>query len=304
MIFIGDIIFLFATLFIANSLSFDLYRRIFLNIVIGLCVVGIIMYILFQIQVINPSLYGEDKEGTHGHYIYVFHTFGGGQWGLFRGHAGIFWEPAIYQLVINTCILYNLDLFNSNSNIKWRKIKIVILIFTVFLTKSTTGYLVTALIVLGYIFYKSKNSILFKLLLIISLITFGIFVTFSPVIYEKFDPSNPSLLVRSNDIIALFNAIWERPLIGIGVFSELFEKASYKFSMTGSLSPGFLLQTVQFGVLWIISYYYSALIELKRRNIEIPKFMYLIILTFLGLCEPLAFSPIILLYVLPFKKYS
>lgn len=304
MVIIGDIIFLISSVLIYNSLNYNTFRKAYLNILLVICIISLSLYILFIFSIITPPLYGDAKEGTHGHYIYAFHAFGGGQWGLFQGLAGLFWEPGIFQLIINTCLIHNLDLFEFRSNIRKRKLKLFILILTILLTRSTTGYLVLGLIILGIVFYKSKRSKKFKILSIFFIFLFWIFISITPVITEKFESDNPSLLVRSNDMIALLQALWERPLIGVGVFSELFEQISFKYGMTKSLSPGLLLQSVQFGILWLLAYYYSALKEYKNRMLKIPKVIFLIILTFLGLCEPLAFSPIILSYAIPFKSYK
>lgn len=298
-------ILLFSTLLISASFSYDQFRKGLLNVVAVMAVISISLEILFLLGIIKPVLHGSGVNGLFGFYIYMFHVFGGGHnWTTTSRLCGIFWEPGIYQMVLNICLLMNLELFDKNSEITWKLPKLCIIVIAIIMTESTTGYLVLGLIIVGRYLNKSKRSLKFKVLTIILLILFWIVISINPVITEKFSDDNHSFLVRFIDFQALLKMIWENPFFGSGVYSKTFEYLGNKFGLTGAQSAGFLLQTAQFGIFWIIAYYFSVIKEFKKRRIKLPSYVYVIIITFLGLGEPLAFSPLMLMNVLPFKKYD
>lgn len=302
---IGDVLFLISTLFITSSFSFDAFRKGLLNVVLALSVKSLFLYILYIFNIVTPSLQGVGKNGLEGYYLYAFHVFGGGHYiAMHYKVCGLFWEPGIYQMVLNICLLMNLDLLDRRSLINKRKMKLSIIIITVLLIQSTTGYLVLGTIIVGYYLNKSQNSVKFKIITLISAIIFGIVIMLSPVVTDKFSMDNRSFIVRANDFIGLSYAIFERPLTGLGVGSKVFEQVSDKLGMTSSLSAGILLQTAQFGLLWIITFYYSLVKEFRKRAIKLPVYVYVIVVTFLGIGEPLAFSPLFLINVLPFNRYE
>ncbi len=302
---LGDLLLFVSTGLITSSFSYDAFRRGFLNVVVTLSIISIIIYVLFLLEMVNPVLQGIGKNGLEGYYIYAFHVFGGGHYiGLHNKLCGMFWEPGVYQMVLNTCIIMNIDLLDNKTQIRKKNIKLSILILTVILIQSTTGYLTLGLILVGYYLKKSKNSITFKVVTIFVSVLFAIVIVVSPVITDKFSLENHSFLVRANDFIGLSYSIFEKPLFGLGVGSTTFEQISNKYGMTSALSAGILLMTAQFGLLWIMAFYSSLIKEYKKRGIQLPKFVYMLAITFLGIGEPLAFSPLFLINVLPFKKYD
>lgn len=301
---VGDIFFLISTFLITSSISFEKFRRVLFNVTIYLSVISIVLELLYLSNAIKPVLYGDGQDGLYGHYLYAYHAFGGGQWGMGTRLYGIFWEPGIYQMVLNICLIFNLDLLDKRVMYPFKTIKIFIVFLTLVLTRSTTGYLTLGVILVGYFFRKSKGSIKGKLIAIIALISFFAVISLSAVIVDKFSEDNGSYVARSNDWIALINVIMDRPFLGCGVKSQLYMNLAAKYGMTGSQSAGILLQTAEFGVMWLFSFYYSLRTEFKRRNIRMPFLFYAIAITFLGVGEPLAYSPLMLIPVLPFKSYS
>jgi len=300
---IGDAIFLSSSLLILSSINYNNFRHFFLNIVVFLSIISIILYILFLWGLITPTLQGVGKNGLLGYYVYAFHIFGGGHiLGMGNRLCGIFWEPGIYQMVLNICLLLNLELFESKK--KKNRIKLWLIILAIILTQSTTGYLVLGMIIIGFYIQKSKHSVKFKLLALCAGTMFYLVIIFSPVISDKFSFENSSFFVRFNDFIGLFQAMFVNPIIGLGIGTEAFEAAQNTFGMTNSLSAGILLQSTQLGILWLFTFYIAAYKEYKKRKIKLPAYIYYGIITALGICEPLAFSGIMLLNVLPMKNYK
>lgn len=302
---ITDAIFLFSTVLITASFSYEAFRKGLLNIIFIMCIISIALEILFLFDIITPTLYGIGKNGSKGFSIYALHVFGGGHYfGTTTRLCGIFWEPGIYQMALNICLMMNLELFDKNSNISWRLTKLSLIILAIIMTESTTGYLVLGLIIVGRYMNKSKRSLKFKIFTIFLLILFWLMISVSPVITDKFSDDNHSFLVRFNDFQALLAMIWDNPFFGFGVYSKAFENAGNKFGLTDAQSAGFLLQSAQLGIFWIIAYYSSIIKEYRKRKYKLPLYLVIIIITFLGMGEPLAYSPMMLMNALPFKKYN
>lgn len=300
----GYFMLLLSTMCVTTGFSFKKFREVYMNILLVMCVVSLLLQLLYSLGAFTPILYGSGKNGLHGHYIYLFHVFGGGQWGINSRISGIFWEPGIFQMVINTGLLLNLGLLDKNSCVKWRKLKLTLLGLTLALTKSTTGYLVMGLIIVGWYRRKARHSQKYTIISIFAVLIFGIIIIFSPVVADKFSEDNASFLVRFNDLLGLLQAIWIRPLYGLGVFSDLYAQIVAKLGMTQSQSAGILLQTAQLGFLWPITFYLACAKEYRRRAIPLPRYIYLMAITFMGLGEPLAYTPLILFNALPFKNYK
>ena len=301
---VGDFIFLMSTFLVVSSSNYTVFRRAFLDITVFLAIVSILFEVLFLSGIISPVLYGAGKSGLFGHYLYCYHAFGGGLWGISSQLYGIFWEPGIYQMTLNIALLMNLDMLDKLSKIPSKWIKIITLVLAIILTRSTTGYLTLGIIFVGYFIKNSAKSPKSKILAILSMIVFGVVVVSSSVITDKFSDDNASFVARSNDWAALTNAIIAHPIWGSGVNAAAFDKVAVKFGMHGSKSAGILFQTAQMGLFWLFAYYYSLRKEFYKRNLQISIVFYIIAITFLGIGEPLMYSPLMLLLVLQFKKYQ
>lgn len=300
---IGDIILLLGTLLITCSIDYDLFRRYFLRVTVYMVLISIVLEIMLMLHLFTPALYGAGKTDLEGHYIFAFHAFGGGHILEIHNHlCGVFWEPGIYGIVLNLALLFNLDIFNKRSAIPWRRTKLWSIILAILMTQSTTGYLVLGIIIVGLFLEKSKASIAFKLLSLVGICVFWLLAINISVIRDKFSYDNFSFLSRANNLIGLSQAVWVRPLYGLGPYTDSFDQVASQLGLTKALSAGLLLQATQLGIGWLVAYYYSLILEYRKRRVRLPLSIYLIIITALGLTEPLAFAPIMLINVLPFKK--
>ena len=299
---IGNIIFLVSSLLIFSSFDYDSFRHKYFNIVIFISLISIFFEVLYILNIISPVLYGSESEGLFGHYIYGYHVFGGGLWGMNNQLYGIFWEPGIYQMVLNLALILNLDLYEKDVRIRFKTIKLCILIITILMTMSTTGYLVLGVVLLGWLFKKSKISLGYIVLISLAIIAFLVVIKYSTVISGKFTEENASYVARSNDLFAFLEIINKYPYWGAGVHSKTYMQIADQLGMTGSQSAGILFQTAQFGMFWILSFFISLISEYKKRRISMGTPFYLLAILFLGLGEPLVYAPLMLIYVLPFKK--
>lgn len=298
---IGDIIFLISCMLIFSSFNFDSFRHKYLNVVFILAFVSIVLEFFYLFGVIRPILV-DVKYGLFGHYMYGYHVFGGGQWGMHNQLSGMFWEPGIYQMVLNLSLIINLDLFDKHVLVKYKKIKIATIFFAIIMTMSTTGYLVLGVVILGWLFKKSKISLGYMILISTAILLFLAVIKYSTVIAGKFSEDNASYVIRSNDVFSFFEIIREYPLFGAGVHSRTYMNIAAKYGMTGAQSAGILFQTAQFGLFWVAAFFFSCLIEFRKRRIMMKSLFYVTAVLFLGMGEPLAYAPLMLIYVLPFKK--
>ena len=300
---IGDIVFLISCMLIFSSFNYDSFRHKYFNVVFILAFVSIAMELLYLFGVITPTLVGV-KDGLYGHYMYGFHVFGGGLWGMYNQLSGVFWEPGIYQMVLNLSLLINLDLFDEHVQVKYKKTKLATLIIAIIMTMSTTGYLVLGVILLGWLFKRSKISLGYMILISTAILLFLAVIKYSAVISGKFSEDNASYVIRSNDAFSFLEIIREYPLFGAGVHSKTYMNIAAKYGMTGAQSAGILFQTAQFGLFWVAAFFFSCLIEFKKRKIMMKTLFYVTAVLFLGMGEPLAYAPLMLIYVLPFKHYK
>lgn len=301
---VGHAFFLAGTALILASSDYSRFRRIFLNVVVTLALVSISLQVLYYFGIIDPQLQYVASDNNMGFYVYAFHTFGGAKWGLYNQMAGIFWEPGIYQMALNSALLLNSDLIFNFKKEKNSKFKIIIIIIAIILTQSTTGYLVFGCIILGVVFGQEKLKSPRNIALILSGIIASIIVLNSSVVQDKFSSDNGSFLVRMNDNIALLKMISDRPLLGSGVFSKTYMQVADSYGMTGAQSNGILLASAQYGIFWTLFFILSALKEFNRRTPKMNRWLYLGAFIMMNMGEPLSFAPFMLMFVLSFKYYS
>ena len=90
-----------------------------------------------------------------GHYVNPLYSFTKD-----NRNYGIFYEPGVYQIVLNTALyllLFARDQFTLSRRVY--NLALVILIVTVFTSGSTTGYLNLAFILIGVLLMKGKSKI-------------------------------------------------------------------------------------------------------------------------------------------------
>lgn len=98
-------------------------------------------------------LFKEYNYKASGLFLYVMRE-------IDKRNTGIFTEPGVYQMVLNSAlfVLLTLDQYLSNISAKKKKIYFVILIVALLTTQSTTGYIGGCLIILFY-FLSAKQNI-------------------------------------------------------------------------------------------------------------------------------------------------
>lgn len=182
---------------------------------------------------ILPSYrYGESSRTYFGKYLFSI------LWGRFEvdgytRNIGIYYEPGVYEIVINSSIfiiLYMRRYLNLEDKAITRML--VVYILTIITTKSTTGYLGLAVILGGSILQKKENSYRRKIL---SIVAIGIALLFCDFvgngsssliavnILQKFqgvqlagDYNYTSGAARMIPVRAAMMSMKENPILGIG----------------------------------------------------------------------------------------
>lgn len=301
---VGHAFFLAGTTSILLSMDYERFRRVYLNIIVILALISISLQIVYLLGLIEPQLQFVGSDSSMGFYVFAFHTFGGAKWGLYNNMAGIFWEPGIYQMALNSALLLNTDLIFNFKKQKYSKIKFLLISIAVLLTQSTTGYLVFGAIILGVVLGQDKLKTPRNIALILLGMVASVVVLNSSVVQDKFSTDNASFMVRMNDNFALLNMIADRPFLGSGVYSKTYQQNAASYGMTGAQSNGILLATAQYGVFWTLFFVMGAIKEYKKRTLKMNILLYLGAFIMMNMGEPLSFAPFMLMFVLPFKYYK
>ena len=134
--------------------------------------------------------------------------------GLMR-NSGPFWEPGRFTIYITLALAINLFYFKEKITSK----KSLVLLLTNLTTFSTTGYVATAVLFVGYIFFSNiKKS--YKFILSVILLAVVYYVGQLDFMTEKIaeQSADDSTWSRFGAIAYHWNQITQSPIIGFGPF--------------------------------------------------------------------------------------
>lgn len=148
---------------------------------------------------------------------------------------GIFWEPGVFQMYLNLAIAFEL-LYKD----KAEKKKVIAFSIALFLTFSTTGYIVFAWILLSHLFLKKSkngNNVAKRFVVTMTLFIFGVIILqFTPIgdmifgkIVDRNNTNFGSMTTRMAGIIVSSRIAFDNPLFGIGMndMSDMFFEVAY-----------------------------------------------------------------------------
>ena len=208
---------------IATNISVKKFRALFLRLITFLAVISLFFFFLVIIGVDLPF-----SKGVEGVYGAFYHTVGHGD-GLnsiirFR-NCGIFTEPGIFQIYLNTALLLLPNTEGISSKIM--KIYFVILSLALVTTRSSMGYLIYALVLCKYYvdgvtFFgtketvsKKKRTLLFGLA-VVGIVSFELLTD----IVGNFIAATNSFSSRHYDILLTFKMAADYPIFGIGLATD------------------------------------------------------------------------------------
>ena len=222
-------------------------------------------------------------------------------------NVGIFTEPGIYQMILNSAI-FVLLFFNNTLYITKKKIKkyLLICIIALALTQSTSGYFGFAVIMLGVILSSNKETRAIRKTMLI-LATVGIVVLCGDLAYRgdssllykailskvfldsgQFDINASTGMYRMASITMAIEAMIKHPL-GLGVDRWVLFSSTNELAGAGGwpFKLGAILGVVPFSVsmIWI----FAPLRYIKKRWIEIAIIVFLYFNT--AMAQTSAFYP-------------
>ncbi|SFB66297.1 hypothetical protein [Ruminococcus albus] len=165
--YIAILLQMICAMIICLTVSKKQFEAIYVEIMVCLALISLIFYAIGFIYPsfvrYFPSESRSDLNLTYYNaYIYVYWEETG--WtinNLSIRNSGIFWEPGVYQAYLNIALF----LLLQNETVKYQRMKILVLVFTIITTLSATGLFVLFLVVTGYfVTNKQSKNILFLLL--------------------------------------------------------------------------------------------------------------------------------------------
>ncbi|MFW6015399.1 MAG: hypothetical protein ACOCRK_03115 [bacterium] len=277
----------------------------YIKIIGALCIISLPFFLLANIA---PDLArtfflpGYDWQVPVGYSM--FYTWGwNGQ--IFPRNAGPFWEPGAFQGFIMVGIL--LLLFNvDNQRIKKRKMHLIILLFTLITTQSSTGYILFVFILVTQwskiqrVFGDINKWIRFLAVFTLSVASLYIILRSGNII-DKFTNVNNtnSAQKRFSDIMGGLSLIYRGGIIGLG---ETMTRDRYK-ALVGigtNDSVGLFSMTYTYGISFAIVYIFGLFRGLKKIfvfNKFMDKVVLLIIFIILHLTEGLWWLPVYLIFI-------
>ena len=175
---IKPLLFIWANIIIAN-LAYKLDRKEapirFIRLLSFFAIISLLVYVFCMFggaPVIQNTLPGfRPTAGTRTYYgKYLFSVL----WSIheqdgYRRNIGIFYEPGVYQIVLNAAIfiiLFCRDAINEKN--KTVNLYLILFILTVLSTGSTTGYLGLAFMFIGFVMQSSgKNAKTIKIIVVL-----------------------------------------------------------------------------------------------------------------------------------------
>lgn len=305
--YISYLLRLIGTMIMCESIGYEDFSKRFISIISGISIASLAVYIGFSYLKIIPGI---TEDGYYYMMYRVFRVYRNYSGTMYR-NASIFWEPGAYQLFANLAIAMimrkNGFIFSKKmSKTDW--IRIAVLIISVVTTFSTTGYLMTCVVVgipvvksLGHI--KKSTKIIIGLPILVALGYVIFIVAKSEVVTGKLMGNNTaSYSVRSNDIIASIRMILTRPILGYGFGTEgMWAQLRMAGRTTYTNSSGFLMAMSTFGVPFGIVYLKRILAYSKQYWTK-GRIIFLILVLFSGFTEGFCFYPIYFSMLFAFRE--
>ena len=226
----------------------------------------------------------------------------------FCRNQGVFWEPGILQAFLNS--LFFLEAFI----VKRSKALLIVIVFVIFTTYSTTGLAILLLQGFVYVYNEFKKNKLLFLLIFSALIP--IYIILQVNVQDKVQgEKEASFQKRFFDLTQPFYIALENPITGIGLDAEQFQKfreefyftsstLNYIYNQTGvglkvdvtdkgsSNSIMFLLAATGFPTAFLFIY-----MLFKQQIIKDKKWLWMIIMLISVMSEPLLLRPFFFIFI-------
>ncbi len=291
---------------IISNISLKSFREKYFNIVFFLSLFSIIAYVAMTTHLISPVSVDINQDASLWHY-YGFNFVSPSNWSYRHRNSGIYHEPGSFQMILNFALLFVLTAENQLRQISHYRLKFLVVLVAIFLTKSTNAYIGTTLI-LVYVFrekfFKKKILLIPMLMVLLGMIYY---VVTSDVIAGKFseyDTASGSAYIRANDNIACLKMFLGHPFVGVGS-GDFFQSLSKLYGNTTS-SNGILAELARLGIFWGILYFMFFAKGVKKlcKGDRLFIIFFSIVSVILFSNEDMMGYPIAYFMIFPFKNYG
>lgn len=209
---------------------------------------------------------------------------------------GMFTEPGMYAVFLCLGIFQHIS---NNNDKKWQ---IILLYINLVFTFSATG-IIAGLILLGYMVVK--NDRIKDIHIIVPCIPFFFYVAYYIVQSKRIEGKTYDLVnggsyaARYFDLVNGFKLFLSHPVLGVGyynfdAFTNLENNYVNRVSSNGMIN--LLYMTGIIGFLVFFSPFIVNILKSRRRD-RIKKLVYLVVIVFLNLSQPITFYPIMSLLI-------
>lgn len=250
-----------------------------------ICYLGFINFILYFFL---PFIFWDVPSDVYAAktFLYVFNYMPSAD-SLFQRNQGMFWEPGVFQLVLN------LHLYNILIERKMPLKKILIPAFLIISTLSTTG-LIIMVIILAYWFFFIRMKRLSIGVIILGIVLGGLLL---PFVYDnvtsKTDSTNGSAAARTFDFLMGVEVIKSEPIFGIGMNPDEYLKRTtvqdlkYFETQRVDVNRGNTNSFIKVAIMYGIPVALFFCISLYKQNIFEKRRMAFLIFLFALMSEPL-----------------
>ncbi len=281
------------------SYDFNTFKKCYLDVLALILLINIPLH-LIDVTVGMPWAETTYIDEFHEGKMFFFYNLGKGRL------CGIWGEPGVTQIFINTAFLMFLPEIRSKRLTHNEKMKLLILVIALLLGTSTMGYLVFAGIIFSAFSSSFKRMKVGTKLLAIPIVVFTIvMLIYSPAVQEKIEPGTDSVGsfgIRYNDNLACLTMALERPLTGYGFGTASYEKKSIEYNNLAN-SNGVFAYAARIGIWWIALYVLFIYFAMKKMNLNVPMFFIILMILAMEFDEDFIDFPMSYIFLMNFKSY-
>lgn len=267
---VGVALFFLVVAFICSYLKREKFAKYYIYIMAVICLISIPCFIIanmsepFAMSLCQP---GYDWKSRFG---YAFFYTWGWNGSISSRNAGPFWEPGAFQGFILIGILFLLHgVCGKEILYKRKKWLLMLFIFTIVTTGSTTGYILIIVVLLSHwshmkeLFSDLSSSIKYIVLFFICLLVIG-YIILSGNIESKLSGSNTkSASIRYMDLTNGVLMWKENPILGLGL-TEHRQLLRETLGVSTDDSVGLSFMAYTYGIPFLLYYIYRLLEGIKN----------------------------------------
>ena len=208
---------------LAQFVDFNTFLKVVSKSIFILSIVSITLYLTIFISktYFNSNSFWSSAR-SYDSYFFIFYSYTGSLLdSTLQRMMGIFWEPGLYANFLLISLMAELFYLDKTS---W--IRVVVYVVALFLTKSTAGYLILAILLIAYGMKYLKGRKLTVITLIVILLSVILFFYFDkiclflgsivPSVFGKLANQTGSFITRFEGPLYFLKIFFSSPLLGKG----------------------------------------------------------------------------------------